>query len=231
MPNRGGASGDAWSTGWAPLRAADTFLPRTPQSKAHVPLTPLSQMPMPQTQPSPLPTPSWQGLDDLARVQLSQFRPEELDEEEEKHIQLDAWDDVAVSSEPYEDEIAPTSRAALRLHTGFPVLDTYAGQRKFGGAFLPGEVAPALEADADTPYGFPVGSALEIVGPPGSGKTSWCLQMAISERLRHMGHALHGALDELGSQPDDAAYDPSEWLDANVVPWCAQVMVVGTSCG
>lgn len=194
--------------GWAPLRAAESFL-GTPRSD--VQMTPLSQMPVPQAQESP--TPAWMA------------RPTALLEDEDEEAE-ETWGDVMDEPED-EDEIAPITRASLRLECGLPKLDAYAGTMLTGGAYAPGEMQqhPGDEAR----LGFPLGSALEIVGPPGIGKTTWALQMAIGERMHHILHSLDLALDELGSQLEAEQDAWDEWLDANVVPWCAQAVLVGTS--
>lgn len=194
--------------GWAPLRAAGSFL-GTPRSDAQ--MTPLSQMPVPQTQASP--TPAWT------------VRPAALLEDEDEEAE-ETWGDVLDEPED-EDEIAPITRASLRLECGLPKLDAYAGTMRTGGAYAPGEMQQ--HAGDEARLGFPLGSALEIVGPPGIGKTTWALQMAVGERMHHILHSLDLALDELGSQLDAEQDAWDEWLDANVVPWCAQAVLVGTS--
>ena len=94
-----------------------------------------------------------------------------------------------------------------------------------GGAFATSDAyVPESEGDA---LGFPLGSALEIVGPPGIGKTTWTLQMAMLERMSHILYSIDLALDDLGSQPGQSVPNWDAWLDENVVPWCAQVVLAG----
>ncbi len=49
-------------------------------------------------------------------------------------------------------------------------------------------------------YGLPSGSILEVLGPPGSGKTSMLVQFAVTERLRALGRARR----DLAMHDDDA---------------------------
>lgn len=85
--------------------------------------------------------------------------------------------------------------------------------------------------------GLPSGSTLEVLGPPGSGKSSLILQFAITERLRALGRAreslqVHEDADGSRSEPgdpngsfDDSSYFSEEFWDAEIA--CAdQVLII-----
>lgn len=57
--------------------------------------------------------------------------------------------------------------------------------------------------------GLPSGSILEVLGPPGSGKSSCVVQFAITERLRALKRAQRSLMN-----PDDATSSTSELLNA-----------------
>ncbi|CDW97543.1 hypothetical protein [Sporisorium scitamineum] len=90
-------------------------------------------------------------------------------------------------------------------------------------------------ARADTPQfglpdrGLPSGSILEVLGPPGSGKSSLILQFAVTERLRALRRAREGLIasddeagpsDQLNHQDGSTLADPcyfsEEFWDAEV---------------
>lgn len=200
-------------SGWAPLRAADLLAGASQNSAEHVPLTPLSQLPVPEASPLPRDTTS-----------LPLLRALSADDSDDQSAS-EEWDDVV--DDVYEEEIAPITRARLRMRSGVHALDRYAGQARLGGAFATHDArVPYTDAPA---LGFPIGSALEIVGPPGVGKTTWVLQIAMLERMAHLLHSLDLALDDVGSPSGAPELDSAAFLDENVTPWCAQVLLAGTS--
>ena len=190
---------------WAPLRAAADLWRPASQPVADASWMPLSQMPVPQTQTQ-----------------------HELDEYTMDSVSVESSESGA-SSEA-QDTVVPISRAPLRLLCGIEALDTYAGRWQSGGAYAP--------LDEPTNHdvlrrGFPIGSALEIVGPPGVGKTTWAMQLAISERLEHMMHTMQLCTHQYGSV-DDAPTPPTsprtlmDAMDVDIEPWCAQIVLVDT---
>ena len=215
--------------GWAPLRAADQFKFSSQTQLLDgqgVSLTPLSQLPNFAVDAPTRPSSSLHVHSSQAH-ELEAYQVDKVD-------LLDEADEegplVALSEN---DTVNPIARTPLRLRCGLPQLDAYAGRVQYGGAF-----APVQSAEENTVFenlaGFPVGSALEIVAPPGGGKTTWAMQMAVSERLDHVLHAMHAYVHEMGlssSTPCSFA-DISETLcsalDDEVEPWCAQVVVVDT---
>ena len=210
--------------GWAPLRAAEAFLADAPRTPARDrPLAPLSQLPVPESmsqrasQASP--------YERRAQTPLSSLPMAPGIGSDEKEVSdAETWGDVV--DDVYEEEIAPITRARLRLRCGIPALDTYAGTLRTAGAFA---THGAYVADSDDDaHGFPLGSALEIVGPPGIGKTTWVLEMAVRERLAHILHSLDLALDEVSASPAASPCGTNKWLDHNVAPWCAQVVLADT---
>ena len=188
---------------WAPISAAAELRRAASQPVEHVSWMPLSQMPMPQTQ-------------------------HELDEYTMDSVSVESSESSA-SSEA-QDTVVPISRAPLRLLSGIEALDTYAGRWQSGGAYAPLDEPASHDV---LRRGFPIGSALEVVGPPGVGKTTWAMQMAISERLEHMMHTMQLCMDQYGTA-DDAPTPPSSprtlmnAMDVDIEPWCAQVVLVDT---
>ena len=152
----------------------------------------------------------------------------ELDEYTMDSVSVESSESSA-SSEA-QDTVVPISRAPLRLLSGIEALDTYAGRWQSGGAYAPLDEPASHDV---LRRGFPIGSALEVVGPPGVGKTTWAMQMAISERLEHMMHTMQLCMDQYGTA-DDAPTPPSsprtlmDAMDVDIEPWCAQVVLVDT---
>lgn len=178
----------------------------------------LSQMPMPSLEPTSeieMPSPPLVGSS----------QAHELPEYQADGLLDDAYMDGAAQ------DVAPIARAPLRLHCGIEPLDAYAGRWHYGGANA--SVEAAWLADTKTVPGFPIGSALEIVGPPGCGKTLWALQMAMAERMQHVWHAMQAYVDEVG--PPGSLHRPAHVIDtlrqaleSEVEPWSAQVVLVDT---
>ena len=172
------------ATPWAPLRAAaDLWHSASQPAEDLGTWTPLSQMPVP-TFPSATSAQSFHELDEYA------------------------MDSVEVESEAtaVRDDVDPIRRAPLRVLCGIEALDDHAGRWKSGGAYAP------LSQDSspdERRRGFPIGSALEIVGPPGCGKTTWAVQMAILERLQHIVHSMHVFLHEYEADADERDVDKS----------------------
>lgn len=190
---------------WAPLRAAELFS-STPRAEERF-LTPLSQ----------LPAPAW-----------------DLDEPPSPEPVAVAWEaddgDVALEVAPMDAEVEPIVRKPLRHLCGLDALDQYVGQWHSGGAFARPD---ARHEQREPQRGFPVGSGIEIVGPPGSGKTRWCMQMAIAERRSHIFHTIHEYMAEVGPAVETERWEDMlgtfcSLLQEEIEPWCAHVVLVDT---
>lgn len=190
---------------WAPLRAADLF-PGTPRGEERY-LTPLSQLPLP----------TW-----------------ELDEVPSPEPPTLAWDadDVEEALEPsnIDVDVVPIIRKPLRHLCGLDALDQYVGQWHSSGAFAKPDPQHELR---EPQKGFAVGSGIEIVGPPGSGKTRWCMQMAIAERRRHIFHTIQEYITEVGPATETEHWDDMlgtfrSLLQEEIEPWCAHVVLIDT---
>ncbi|SPO25070.1 uncharacterized protein UTRI_02832_B [Ustilago trichophora] len=117
-----------------------------------------------------------------------------------------------------------------RLADDRPVADDATDQTsRTGPRIKPSHLGPSDR-------GLPSGSVLEVLGPPGSGKSSLILQLAITERLRALRRArealmVHSdeadesiesgnGLDNVGSRPTtvftDSCYFSEEFWDAEV---------------
>ena len=139
---------------WAPIGAAAELRRPASQPVERVSWMPLSQMPMPQTQ-------------------------HELDEYTMDSVSVESSESSA-SSEA-QDTVVPISRAPLRLLSGIEALDTYAGRWQSGGAYAPLDEPASHDV---LRRGFPIGSALEVVGPRVSakqrGRCKWRFQSDLS---------------------------------------------------
>lgn len=187
---------------WAPLSAvAELWRPASQPSD--VTWMPLSQMPM----PTPRAVSQRHELDEYALDTVDVESDATLEEDE--HVDDD-------------DDIQPIKRVPLRLLSGNDMIDTYAGRWRSGGAYAPLEEDDAVHDLALR--GFPVGSALEVAGPPGVGKTTWCIQMAILERLQHVVYWMHECMQKQCNPMSSLM----EAMDTEIEPWCAQVVLVDT---
>ncbi|WFD18448.1 hypothetical protein MCAP1_000651 [Malassezia caprae] len=190
---------------WAPLRAAE-LLPGTQQGEERF-LTPLSQLPIPTWELEDLPSPETPAL---------------------------AWEpgeeEVALDVADMNPDVVPIVRNPLRHLSGLDALDQYVGQWHSGGAFA----RPDAQHEQREPQrGFPVGSGIEIVGPPGTGKTRWCIQMAISERRRHIFHTIREYMTDVGPAVETERWDDTlgtfcSLLQEEIEPWCAHVVLIDT---
>lgn len=207
---------------WEPLRAP-VFVSQS-TGRAGVTMTPLSQMPVPTVKEELSPPSSPTRSPPPVRTTQGHH----LDEYQWDHFDVDS---VSVKMEAEPTDVNPIKRTPLRLCTGLPTLDAYASSWHHGGAYA------RWNEDADVPsgsqYGFPVGSALEVVGPPGVGKTTLAMQLAVSERWHHVQHTMLAYMDDVGPPSslqcaDHLSATLCEALDDEVEPWCAQVVMVDT---
>lgn len=189
---------------WAPLRAAELW--DTLSASADRSFTPLSQLPVPK----------WELLDEPASPEPAAAAWETEDNLEAVEVDV--------------DEVVPITRKPLRHLCGLYALDQYVGQWHSGGAFAR---QAAQQERREAQQGFPLGSGIEIVGPPGAGKTRWCMQMAIIERRRHIFHTIQEYMADVGPATETERWDDMlgtfcRLLQEEIEPWSAHVVLVDT---
>lgn len=204
---------------------------QTPKREQHdVALTPLSQL------PAPTPPPAGPEIQDALLTPASLSRPESVPADVARSTPPGSPDWPASPDVPMWD--APTPEAAdapvsvpmdhapLNVQSGVRELDEMAGR--------------------GTP-GFPGGSAIEVTGPPGCGKSALCVQMAIDHRLHHVLEQLesHARVRASSAPPSSASHELfsgaytnpriaeslDAWLDIEVLPHCGQVLLIDTEGG
>ena len=95
--------------------------------------------------------------------------------------------------------------------------------------------------------GFPCGSAVEVTGPSGIGKTALCVQIAIRHRLdlileqlerhareratREVRLRMREGLASCTCLSPELALSLDAWLDAEILPACGQVLLIDTEGG
>ncbi|WFD29805.1 hypothetical protein MSPP1_000818 [Malassezia sp. CBS 17886] len=224
---------------WAPLQVAGSLFHASQSTPARAPpavLTPLSQLPLPyvagdaRSSVGPLPGASPSATFSAHAADLFNYNMDA----DLVPLADDASDGGGMDSALLE-ELTPIAPAPLRMHCGIPAVDQYVGYWRTGGAFASARQTDREEASmGGHSDGFAVGSALELVGPPGIGKTAWAMQMAILERLQHVVGAAQEALAG-GAQTGGGTGDACDvyrtlctFLDTEAEPYCAQVVVADT---